>query len=133
MKREGGLGYSSKLTYYARPQKTLCSFDYARLPFKTIATYISSFSYNEVLRSDSHTAVVRDNTVCDNFVDNLVILINLFPWIGTVEQPIEVQTNLVLCNIAYIAYKFSTPVIKNELIILSIQFDMKAATRVQKP
>ena len=63
----------------------------------------------------------------------LGILINLFPWIGTIEQPIEVQTNLVLCNIAYIAYKFSTPVIKNELIILSIQFDMKAATRVQKP
>lgn len=83
------------------------------------------------MRSDSHTAVVRDNTVCDNFVDNLVILINLFPWIGTVEQPIEVQTNLVLCNIAYIAYKFSTPVIKNELIILSIQSGMKAATRVQ--
>ena len=85
------------------------------------------------MRSDSHTAVVRDNTVCDNFVNNLIILIYLFPWIGTVEQPIEVQTNLVLCNIAYIAYKFSTPVIKNELIILSIQFDMKAATRVQKP
>ena len=48
------------------------------------------------------------------FVDNLIILINLFPWMGKVEQPIEVQTNLVFfSNIGYIGYKFSTPVIKS--------------------
>ena len=45
----------------------------------SLHTSVLSVIYNEVLRSDSHTAVVRDYTVCDNFVDNLVILINLFP------------------------------------------------------
>ena len=74
-------------------------------------------------------------------VDNLLIPVNLFgplPLDGEVEQPIEVQTNLVFFAILVILsinFPFSTPVIKSaakcELSILSIQFDSKTATRVE--
>ena len=93
----------------------------------------------QIYQRTTHTAVTNhDHAVCDDFVYNQIILINLFPWMGKVEQPIEVQTNLVFfSNIGYTGYKFSTPVIKSaakcELLILSIQFDMKTAARVQLP
>ena len=52
---------------------------------------------------DQHTAVTNHNiAVCDDFVDILTILIKSLPWTEKVEQPIEVLTNLVFCNIALI-------------------------------